>query len=138
MVEEFKFATPIEVRFRDIDGMGHVNNAVYFTYMEQARVRYFQKLGMVGSDLKDITFIVAEATCRFESPLRLAEGILVKVRTSEIRNSSFVMDYSVESTTDGRLVATGRTVQVYYDYQNRHPMPIPAEVRRKIQEFEGL
>lgn len=136
MSSEFKFSIPVEIRFSDIDFMGHVNNAVYFTYMELARVRYLQQLGIISPSLQDTPVILAEASCQFEYAVRFADGLVVKLRTSEMKNSSFIMEYRLE-TRDGRLAAVGRTVQVYYDYQNRTPTPIPPQVRKRIREFEG-
>lgn len=138
MDRPYKYSIPIEVRFADVDALGHVNNAVYFTYMEQARVRYLQHLGLMGADLKDSSIIVAKASCQFKSPLRFGEEVLVYARVSELRNSSFIMEYQLESKTDARTVALGRTIQVYYDYQSQRSVHIPDNYREKVALFEGI
>jgi len=131
----FRFSTTLEVRWRDLDPMGHVNNAVYFTYMEQTRVHYLRELGLVLSDPAGMGFILAEASCQFKSPLELGERVTIYARVGELRNSSFIFEYRMEGQ-DGRLAATARTAQVCYDYQAQRPVPIPDAWRRAIIAYE--
>jgi len=131
----FRFSTTLEVRWRDLDPMGHVNNAVYFSYLEQARVHYLRELGVVARSPSGIGFILADASCQFKSPLELGERVTIRTRVSQMRNSSFVFEYHARGE-DGRLVATARTVQVFYDYEARRPMPIPAEWRDAVTAYE--
>lgn len=137
MGDEFHFELPIEVRFRDIDAMGHVNNAVYFTYMEQARISYMRAVGSLSERLDETWFILAEETCQFKAPIPFGMPIVVKVRVSEMRNSSFVMEYRIEARDTGRVMALGRTVNVAYDYAAGQSMPIPPKWRAKIEAFES-
>ena len=67
----FHFSTPIKIRFRDLDAFGHVNNAVYFTYMEVARTDYFTHVGLLKNEWPPIFFIIAEATCQFKAPIQM-------------------------------------------------------------------
>lgn len=131
----FRFSTEIEVRWRDLDALNHVNNAVYFTYLEQARVRYLRELGIVPDTPSGIGFILAEASCQFKSPLALGECVTVHIRVSEVRHSSFVFEYRMEGE-DRRLAAEARSAQVCYDYEAKHPIPIPAEWREAFIGFE--
>ncbi|MGD2144990.1 MAG: thioesterase family protein [Anaerolineae bacterium] len=131
----FRFSKTLEVRWRDLDPLNHVNNAVFFTYLEQARVHYLRRLGMVPESPSDIGFILAEAHCQFRSPLTLGEHVTVRIRTSELRRSSFVLEYRMESEA-GRLAAEASSVQVRYDYENGRPVPISADWREAIVNFE--
>lgn len=131
----FRFSTTLEVRWRDLDALGHVNNAVYFTYLEQARIHYLQELGLSFRDLQDVGIILAEATCTYHSPLSLGERVTIWIRVSELRNSSFIFEYRMEGE-DGRLAATARTVQVCYDYAARRAIPIPDHWRAAITAYE--
>jgi len=131
----FRFSTTLEVRWRDLDAMNHVNNAVYFTYLEQARIHYMHALGVVPRHPTGIGFILAEANCQFKSPLVLDEQITVHIRVSEIRHSSFIFEYRVEGG-DGRLAAEARTAQVCYDYDDRKPTPLPDTWRQAIVAYE--
>ncbi len=133
--DTFRISTTIEVRWRDLDALNHVNNAVYFTYLEQARFQYLQELGLVPDIPSGIGMILADAHCRFESPLALGERVTVYIRVSELRRSSFIFQYRVEGE-DGRLAAEARTAQVCYDYEEQHPIPIPDEWRETIVHFE--
>lgn len=134
--QSFHYALPIDVRFRDLDARNHVNNAVCFTYMEEARIRYMQQLGLLAEDKSDTGMIVAEATCTYKAPISMGQSLLVRVRVSEIKNSSFIMLYSIEDAVSTRVMATGRTVQVCYDYANACSTPIPSEWRARIEAFE--
>ena len=131
----FRFSTTLEVRWRDLDALGHVNNAVYFTYLEQARCHYLHQLGLVPSDPYGIGMILAEVSCQFKSPLRLGECVTVWVRVNELRNSSFIFEYRMEGE-DGRVAATARSAQVCYDYQNQYPISIPEGWREAIVAYE--
>lgn len=131
----FRFSTTLEVRWRDVDALGHVNNAVYFTYLEQARFHYLRQLGLVPPDPAGIGFILAEASCRFKSPLGLGERVTIYVRVSELRNSSFIFEYRIEGA-DERVAATARSAQVCYDYQNQRPIPVPDAWREAIVAYE--
>jgi len=79
--------------------------------------------------------IVAEAGCRYLSPLRLAERVTIRIRVSEIRNSSFIFDYEITGE-DGRLAVTARTVQVCYDYQAGRAIRMPRAWREAIIAHE--
>jgi acyl-CoA thioester hydrolase len=131
----FRFSTTLEVRWRDVDALNHVNNAVYFTYLEQARLRYLRELGFAPTNPTDVGIIIAEAGCQFKSPLRLGEQVTIRIRASELRRSSFVFEYRIEGE-DERLAATARTVQVCYDYGRQEPILIPAQWREAFVAYE--
>ncbi|MBN1813403.1 MAG: acyl-CoA thioesterase, partial [Anaerolineae bacterium] len=114
---------------------GHVNNAVYFNYLEQARLHYMRELGFLPPNSTQVGVIIAEAGCRFKSPLRLGEQVTIRARVSEFRRTSFIFEYRIEGE-DGRLVATARTVQVCYDYENQRPGPIPDKWREAFIAYE--
>ena len=124
----------IEVPFGDLDAMGHVNNAVYLSYLEFARQKYW--LALVGSrDFRDIGFIVARAEIDFRSSAEMGEVLEIEVRILRIGRTSFDFVYRVTGP-GGRLVAEARTVQVLYDWEKRAPKPVTDELRRRIAEFE--
>ncbi|HET91939.1 MAG TPA: acyl-CoA thioesterase [Chloroflexi bacterium] len=131
----FRFSTQLQIRWRDLDPMGHVNNAVYFTYLEQSRIHYLHRLDLVTADPSEIGMILAEATCQFKSPLKLGEQTTIQVRVSELRNSSFIFEYRMEGG-DGRLAALARSVQVCYDYTAQRAVPIPERWRAAITAYE--
>ena len=113
------------VRFRDLDGMGHVNNAVFLTYMESARIAYLSALGAGDDPLQNL--ILARAEVDFRSPITFGEDVEVGVRTAKLGNKSFELEYEVRA--DGRLAAEGKSVLVGYDYERGASVEIPAEWR---------
>jgi acyl-CoA thioester hydrolase len=137
--EIFRCTIPITIRFRDLDAFGHVNNAVYFTFMEMARTEYFSHLGLwkVG-EFPSRFFIVAEASCQFKTPIELDTPLVIQTRVSRLGNSSFDMEYRFTHEANGTLLAAGRTVQVTFDYEAGRSVPLPAEWRAAIVRFEGL
>lgn len=128
-----RFTIRFPVRFRDIDALGHVNNAVYFTYMESARTEYWIKLFGI-QDLRQVGFIVAHAECDFKVAARFGDDLEVSIWTSSIGNSSFVWDYEIHNSVTRQLIAQGKTIQVYYDYNHEKGMPVPDDVRKKLLE----
>ena len=131
----FRFSTALEVRWRDVDALGHVNNAVYFNYLEQARLYYMRGLGFILQDPTQVGFVIAEARCNFKSPLRLGERVMIHARISELRQSSFDFEYQI-SGGDGRLAALAQTVQVCYDYTDQRSGPIPDVWREAFIAYE--
>lgn len=133
--DDFRFCHSLQVRFRDCDPMQHVNNAVYFTYLEQGRFAYWRRVvGVLDRDER--SFIIARASCDYRSPALAGEWLDVWLRTSSIGRSSFVLDYEVLSGEDGRMVATAQTVQVTYDYVANRSRPVPDELVEKLERFE--
>ena len=132
----FRCTIPIEVRFRDLDARNHVNNAVYFTYMEEARIKYLQKIGLLDDSVSDTSMIVAEATCTYKAPIESGQTILVRVRIAQLKNSSFIFEYSLDDAETSRVMATARSVQVCYDYARGTSVPIPDHWRERIERFE--
>lgn len=122
----------ISVAFRDIDALGHVNNAVYLSYFEQARIEYSLQL-VHGATVKDLTFILAEANVTYLRPSFLGQRLQVGVRVSEIGTKSFAMEYGVRNE-QGEAVARGRTVQVWFDYDMRRSVPVPDAFRHQVAQ----
>ena len=138
-MSEFRFYQPIQVRYGDIDPQRHVNNSRFFTYMEQARVSYFHHLSLWdGVDFDNLGVILLETTITFREPILYGQSIKVGVRTTRLGNKSLNVLTSIQDTSTGREIASGNSVLVSYDYVKTESIPIPAEFRRAIEEFEEL
>ncbi|MBK9051303.1 MAG: acyl-CoA thioesterase [Chloroflexi bacterium] len=135
LAKEFPYQYHLEVVFRDLDAMGHVNNAVYFTYLETARLRYLKEL-LSLPDLLQIPVIMAEATCSYKSPAFYGENLVIGLGISRFGTKSFVMTYQVE-TDRGRVVATAQTVQVMYDYAAGQTIPVPDWFKEQVAVRQG-
>lgn len=130
------FVHRIEVRFRDCDPMGHANNAVYFTYLEQTRFSHWRSLWGFGTPQLRAGMpgvILAHAECDFKRQVKYGDLLEVRLRVAELGRTSFRYDYEILDDQQ-RLVATARTVQVMYDYKAEQPVPIPDEIRRLLSE----
>jgi acyl-CoA thioester hydrolase len=117
------------VRFRDLDPLGHVNNAVFLTYLEQARVGLFAELG-AAIGLGQMNMILARVEIDFKAPVRLGQDVEISVRPSRFGTKSFDLEY--ELRVEGELVAEAKTVLVAYDYKRGEPVPVPREWREKL------
>jgi acyl-CoA thioester hydrolase len=136
-MEGFRHVVPITVRFRDIDAMGHVNNAVFFTYLETARVDYMRDVVFLleGRDLTQVGLILAQISCQFQAPIFYGQLVEVGTRAVEMRNSSFIIEHRIEA--DGQLAALAEAVVVHYDYQAGRSVRIPDEIRARVEAFEA-
>ena len=117
------------VRYRDLDAFGHCNNAVYLTYLEEARNAFLAHLGLVRV-VADIRMILARTEIDFRSPLGLGEEVEVGVRPGRLGNKSFDLEYELRA--GGRVVAEAKVVLVTYDYELHAAMPVPDEWRERM------
>ena len=130
-MEGFPFSTRIEVRYRDIDAMNHVNNAVYVTFLEIARTRLSQQRMAFAGSAREIPFIVARVAVDFRSPIGFGEVVEVGLAVTAIGRSSYTLAYRIEA--DGRLAAEAESVQVHFDYAANCPMPIEGDRRARLE-----
>ena len=114
--------------------MGHVNNAVYATYLEEARVAYFD--AVLDAALHEVDTVLANIELEFRRPIELGDEVTVAVRIPELGESSIPMEYEVRA--DGEVAATGEAVQVVVDRELGSSKAIPDEWRDAIEAFEGL
>ena len=129
----FAYTLPIEVTLRDLDGLGHVNNSVYLTYLETARNKYVFALTRKRS-IHDFEFILARTVIDFRSPASFLEVVDVMLVPSKIGTSSFTFAYEMREAKSGRLLVEAESVQVCYNYATLKSMPVPADLRRKLEE----
>jgi acyl-CoA thioester hydrolase len=123
-------------RFRDTDAMGHINNAVYVTYLEVGRQEYWKRISQVP-DYRRVPFILAHVTIDFRSEALVNEVLEVATRCEWIGTRSFAFRYEIRAQAGRRLVVEATTVQVCYDYEAKRSLPMPAELRRQLEAFEG-
>lgn len=117
------------VRFSDLDGFGHVNNAVFSTYLEQARLAWFGST-RDGEPMPLRDVILARTEIDFRSPVVYGETVEIGIRPSRLGTKSFELAYELRA--DGRLVAEARSVLVGYDYEREASVPVPERWRRRL------
>jgi acyl-CoA thioester hydrolase len=130
-----KVLTDLSVRFRDIDSMGHVNNAVFLTYFEEGRKAFLEKVLKVV-DPADYPFILAHIRCDFLRPVRLGDRISLEILVGEIGDKSFKFKYRIVARDDPSVVyGKGESVMVLFDYQMHKTMPIPKGFLDRILRY---
>ena len=125
------FIHRLEVRFRDCDPMGHTNNAVYLTYLEQTRFAHWRALWGFGTPQLPPGrpgVILARVECDYKRPTKYGDVIEIRLTVAEIGRSSFRYEYEMVDER-GRTVLLAKTVQVMYDYTAEKPVPIPDDIR---------
>lgn len=137
-LDSFKYKTNLELRFADFDVMGHVNNAIYFTYMEIGRTKYWKHA--INWDWQSTGVVIGQASIDYIAPIFLEDKVSMYVRTSRIGNKSFDLEYLIVKTVNGKeiLCSKGKTVCVTFDYATKSPTAIPDKERSKMIEFEQL
>jgi acyl-CoA thioester hydrolase len=123
----FPFLHRETVRFRDVDALGHVNNAVYLTYLEQARVAFLSP-----HDIDYTQMILARCEIDFRAQVSISELVEIALWPSRIGNKSFELAY--EMKVDGRLVAEAKTVLVAFDYERAESQSLPDAWRKLLSE----
>jgi acyl-CoA thioester hydrolase len=113
------------VRFRDVDYMGHMNNAVYATFLEQARIAFLRPRGADQS-----TMILARLEIDFRRPVATGETVAIEVRPRGIGTKSFELEYTMRVGED--VVAEALSVLVAYDYASARSVEVPNELREAL------
>jgi acyl-CoA thioester hydrolase len=136
MSDDFRHRTLVEVRFRDIDAFGHVNNAVIASYIEQARVSYLHDV-LDFEPVGRMPMILAMLQIDYAAPVFWGEGVGVDSRVDWVGRSSLGMAHRVVDTGDGHALASASSVLVAYDYAENRPMAVPEDWRRRLVAHEG-
>jgi len=142
---DFAHRHAVEVRLSDTDAMGHVNNARYLTYVEIARVAYYEQVTgnplPIGAHGAEEGMILAEIRMTYRSPAFYGETITVETRVERIGRTSFAMVHRMTAPESrygpARLIAVAESVLVSYDYPQEHPIPVPDEWRAAMSRYEG-
>lgn len=133
--EDFRFLHEVSVRFRDLDPMGHAHHSLPLMYWEEARARYWRAVAgreTVGA----IDYVMGEFILRYHQRIGFPATLQAGVRTTRLGRSSFDMAYGLWDE-GGRLLSSGVSTQVMYDYDAERSKPIDGETRSRIEEFEG-
>jgi len=115
--------------------MGHVNHAVYLTYFEQGRLTFWREL--TGTPSPHTRVIIARAECDYRSPAHFGDELEVRVNVGEIGRSSFALEYEIVQVESDRLIASGKTVMVSYDYEKGSSVQLPDATRELLQRVKS-
>jgi acyl-CoA thioester hydrolase len=135
----------VDVRFGDTDAMGHANNSRFLTYVESARIAYWE--AATGEPFALAThgahesLILAEVRVAFRTPAVFGEVLTVESRAGRIGRTSFTLQHRITASASvrgpARLVATADDVLVMYDYAQARPQVIPDDVVALLEAYEG-
>ncbi|RWZ58122.1 acyl-CoA thioesterase [Halobacillus fulvus] len=120
----------VSVRFCETDLLGHVNNNNYFVYMEDARIKFFNDLDLVGDDWR---FILASTKCDFLKQVYYSQTLVLKSHVVKIGNSSFHLEQDMYEKESGDLVAKGESVVVQFDFDQQRAVPMSEEMKQTLE-----
>ena len=134
--DDFCYWITIEVRWGDMDKQGHVNNAVYFTYCESARISLFESIGSYGRRAGTQGPSLVSAACDFKRQVVFPATVDIGVRVGDISRRSFHMYYGLFRHGTDDLVATGSSVTAWTDYAANCAVPIPEHLRAELATYQ--
>ncbi|MDE7442907.1 MAG: acyl-CoA thioesterase [Muribaculaceae bacterium] len=130
-------STPIQIRFNDLDIIGHVNNNVYLQYMDLGKMAYFEATNPETVDWRHVNVAVVNINCDFKAQTRITEPIEVRTRTLSIGESSLTLEQQVVNSKTGEVKCEARTVMVSFDPKAGVSTPIDPKWIAALNEYEG-
>ncbi len=138
MLEQFPVIVSQGVIWSDMDAYGHVNNTVYLRYFEDARMAYFEQIGVEKlKQQSNLGPIVARVECNFRAPLHYPDNIQVATRSVLLSARKFSMEFAVYSTNLDRVVADGEGLVLFYDYSRGRSCDIPETILGAMERLGG-
>ncbi len=138
MKNDYHTTIDIAVDWADLDLFGHVNNVVFFKYIQTARVNYSERIGLTSLNDNDmLSFMVASSQCQFKKPLLYPNHIQVSCRVDWIKNSSFQLSYQIKDI-ESLLIAEASDVLVVFNHTTKIKERMPDTIRRTIEKIEGV
>ena len=138
MNADFRFHTPVRVRFNETDLQGHVNFAQFYFYFDVGLTEYMEAIGYdyprmlaEGADM-----VYVESHCRYRSPARWPEVLRVYTRLQHIGRHSLRFEFDVRGQADDREVARGHIAAATVVRGSFDPLPVPVALRRAAGAFE--
>ena len=128
----------LPIQWRDLDAFGYVNNLIYLTWFEEARVVYASRVGVeVVSHDQGVGAIVASLTWKYHRQLQYPGEILAGVCVTRISVGSATLQCHIADAKTGVPLADGSCEVVLFDYGSRKPVPVPDEIRQAVEQLEG-
>ena len=125
-----------QIRFNDIDILGHLNNTVYFSLYDLGKARYMEDAGLKEPGAAVPCCVIADIHCSYFKPVHFGDDVFITTRCSEVGEKSFVLEQEMLGS-DGEEFSRCRTVMVYLDPHTGASAPVPEELRRKIADYEN-
>ena len=138
-MQDYRFPVALDLRldWSELDLFGHINNVMYFKFMQASRVNYWEKLGLqVLSAKQEMGPLLASTHCDFRRPLFYPGNIRIRASVEFMKNTSFGIYHQILNEK-GELAAEGHDVVVLYNFQQGAKVILPADLRRKVEDLEG-
>lgn len=139
-MQQFKHTLPIQLRFNDVDALGHVNNSVYFSFYDLGKTAYFNDIKNLNESLIDIVdfgLVIANIQANFLKPIFPDEKIAVQTAVSEMGNKSFKLIQQVINIETNDVKCTCCTVMVGYDLITKVTQSIPDVWKNAMTAYES-
>lgn len=136
-LSEFRHHIPVQLRFNDVDVLGHVNNTVYFSFYDTGKAQYFQEARKRPIDWNHVDNVIANVNCNYLSPIFYQDKIEVYTRCEAIHEKSFRLLQMLVETRTGEIKSVCETVMVAYDAQRKVSFEVPDYWRESLCEYEG-
>lgn len=131
---QFPIVYEQKVAWGDMDAFGHVNNVMYYRYIESARIEYFDRLNVFD---QDVLTVVASSQCKYLKPVFYPDVLHIGAQVEEMRNSAIRMHYVLFSQQQQQIVADGEAVIVFVDKVAMKKALIPQQLRKIIIDLEA-
>lgn len=138
LIENYRHKITLSPRFADVDMLGHVNNAKYITYIEEARIIYADEVFRGERDAEDVFMILAKTVIDYLLPIHHSQIVEVYTRCARLGRKSFDLEYLMVRAVDHEIISTAVTTMVAYDYAAQKSILIPDEWKHRIREYEKL
>ncbi len=136
-LSHFRHITPLQLRFNDVDVLGHVNNMFYFGFYDTGKARYLEAVQGAPVDWQHVETVVANVNCAFISPIYFQEEVEVLTMCVEIGVKSFRLLQVIRERNTGEIKSMCETVMVCFDPQTRKACQVSREWRQRLNAFEG-
>ena len=133
----FKDSTPVQIRFNDVDVLGHVNNTVYFAFYDTGKAHYFTSVGGKPVDWKHVDTVVANVDCAFLAPVFYGEEIEVLTACLSIHEKSFRILQLIREKNTGEIKSACEIVMVCFNPETGRTCPVGEEWKNDLMKFEG-
>lgn len=133
-LSEFKHRIPLQIRFNDIDILGHLNNTVYFGFFDTGKAYFFEEIMDGKMDWKKVDTVIANVDCAYVAPIYFGEKIEVRTRCVNIHDKSFRLQQVIIETDTAQLKAAAETVMVSFDAATQKATEMPSRIREALEK----
>lgn len=136
-LELFHHKIPLQLRFNDVDVLGHVNNTVYFSFYDTGKAHYFTTVTGKRMDWKHVDTVIANVNCAYISPIYFTDKIEVLTTCIGISEKSFKLLQMLRDSETGEVKSVCETVMVSFDLATKKSTPLSEEWKKMLVDFEG-